>query len=188
MPDVATGDRMAMLCLNCARRVVSPRSVSKYAGLTGHLRFRSAFTDQVKLTFARIDGLIGSNLPIEAYRSEEWWNNTARTARAKAWLDAGWEVLEVNLKEGFVVFKKNRQLPVRKIRRKSSKESISKPFTPVRVHPYGRKAPSKTKVSRLYARIKNIERQRNPSYGINRGFKPKSQHEKKLFWSDDRPR
>ena len=59
-PDVATGDPMAMLCLHCARRVVSPRTVSKYAGLESHLKFRAAFTDTVKLKFARIDGLIGS--------------------------------------------------------------------------------------------------------------------------------
>ena len=67
-PDVATGDPIAMLCLHCARRVVSPQTVSKYAGLEGHLKFRSAFTDIVKLTFARIDGLIGANLPMAAYR------------------------------------------------------------------------------------------------------------------------
>lgn len=188
VPDVATGDRMAMLCLNCARRVVSPRSVSKYAGLTGHLRFRSAFTDQVRLTFAKIDGLIGSNLPMEAYRSENWWNNAPGTARAKVWLEAGWEVQEVNLREGYVVFKKNRKLPIKKTRRKRAKESITKPFTPVPVHPYGPKVPSKTKVSRLYARIKNIERQRNPSLRLNHSFIPKPQREKKMFWSDERPK
>jgi hypothetical protein len=188
VPDVATSDRMAMLCLNCAKRIVSPRSISKYAGLTGHLRFRSAFTDQVKLTFARIDGLIGSNLPREAYRNEQWWNKAGKTARAKAWLDAGWEVQEVNLKEGYVVFKKNRKIVVKKTRRKRSKESISKPFTPVPVHPYGPKVPSKTKVSKLYARIKNLECQRNPSSRIGRSFTPKPQNEKKMFWSDERSR
>ena len=66
VPDVATGDPNAMLCLHCARRVVSPRSVSKYDGLENHLKFRAAFTGLVKLSFARIDGLIGSNLPMNA--------------------------------------------------------------------------------------------------------------------------
>jgi hypothetical protein len=50
-PDVATGDPTAMLCLHCYRRVVSPRIVSKWAGLESHLKFRAAFTDNVKLTF-----------------------------------------------------------------------------------------------------------------------------------------
>ena len=59
--DVA-GDPNAMLCLHCARRVVLPRSVSKYEGLESHLKFRS-ISLRVKLSFARIDGLIGSILP-----------------------------------------------------------------------------------------------------------------------------
>ena len=99
-PDVATGDPNMMLCLHCARRVVSPRTVSKYAGLEGHLKFRAAFTNLVKLSFARIDGLIGSNLPMDAYKDLAWWSNTSSSIHAKAWLNAGWEVQEVNLKEG----------------------------------------------------------------------------------------
>ncbi len=189
VPDVATGDPTAMLCLNCARRVVSPRFVSKYDGLTKHLKFRAAFTDIVKLSFARIDGLIGTNLPIEAFRSEAWWSNAASCAHSKGWLDAGWEVQEVNLAEGWVVFKKVRELPCKRGRgrRKTSLE-INKPFTPVPVHPLKPRAPSKTKVSRLYARILNLERQRNTSYGKSRGFKPRSRHEKRLFGSDEKPK
>ena len=187
VPDVATGDPMAMLCLNCARRVVSPRVASKYEGLTKHLKFRAAFTSVVKLGFARIDGLIGTNLPMEAYRSETWWSNAASSVHSKGWLDAGWEVQEVNLKEGFVVFKKVRELPrVRGRKRKSSME-ITKPFTPVPVHPVKSKVPSKTKASKLYARILNLERQRNAGYRGGRGFKPKSRYERRLFGSEDKP-
>ena len=115
VPDVATGDPNAMLCLHCARRVVSPRSVSKYDGLESHLKFRAAFTGLVKLSFARIDGLIGSNLPISAFRDEAWWSNSSSSAHAKAWLNAGWEVQEVNLKEGYVIFKKVRDVPVQEV-------------------------------------------------------------------------
>src|SRR4030066_373509 len=57
VPDVATGDTYALLCLHCARRVVSPRVISKYDGLARHLKFRASFTSMVKLSFARIDGL-----------------------------------------------------------------------------------------------------------------------------------
>jgi hypothetical protein len=185
VPDVATGDPTAMLCLHCARRVVSPRSASKYGGLTGHLKFRGAFTQLVKLSFARMDGLIGSNLPMSAYRDEAWWSNSPSSTHARAWLDAGWEVQEVNLKEGFVVFKKVRELPFKRGRR--AKSRIDKPFTPVPVRESKRQPPSKTKVSRLYARIKNLERQRTSGYGHIRGFKPKSQHEKKLFKPDEKP-
>jgi hypothetical protein len=184
VPDVSTGDPTAMLCLNCARRVVSPRSRPKYSGLTGHLKFRGAFTRVVKLSFARIDGLIGSNLPMSAYRTEAWWSNSPSSAHAQAWLDAGWEVQEVNLKEGYVIFKKVRNVPLKKGKR--AKNRIDKPFKPVPVRAK-RKPPSKTKVSKLYARIKNLERQRAAERSHIRGFKPKSQHEKKLFKPDEKP-
>jgi hypothetical protein len=184
-PDVATGDPTAMLCLHCARRIVSPRSVSKYAGLASHLKFRAAFTDTVKLTFARIDGLIGSNLPMAAYRDPAWWSNAAKTVHAKAWLDAGWETQEINQKEGYVVFKKVRSLPRKRTKRKT--QEITQPFTPVPVRPLKSKVPSKTKVSKLYARIKNLERQRNAAPQPIRGFKPRSQYQKRLFKSNEKP-
>lgn len=183
VPDVSTGDPTEMLCLNCARRVVSPRSRSKYGGLTGHLKFRGSFTSVVKLSFARIDGLIGSNLPMSAYRSEMWWNNSASSAHAKAWLDAGWEVQEVNLKEGYVLLKKVREVPFKK----RTKNKIDKPFKPVSVRSAKRRIPSKTKVSQLYARIKNLERQRAEGRNI-RGLKPKRRHGKKLFKPDEKPK
>lgn len=182
--DVATGDPTRLLCLNCARRVVSPRQRSKYGGLTNHLKFRGAFTKIAQLSFARIDGLIGSNLPMSAYRNEAWWRNSPSTARAKAWLVAGWEVQEVNLKEGYVVFKKVRNVP---FKRKTRTSKITKPFTPVRVRSSKPKVPSKTKVSKLYARIKNLERQR-AERGYVKGLKHRSHHEKKLFKPDEKPR
>lgn len=184
-PDVATGDPNAMLCLHCARRVVSPRTVSKWAGLESHLKFRAAFTDTVKLTFARIDGLIGSNLPMDAYRDSAWWSNASSSVHTKAWLDVGWEVQEVNFKEGFVVFKKVRSVAFKKSKQK--KLEITQPFTPVPVHRPRSKIPSKTKASKLYARIKNLERQRAMPRQPIRGFKPKSQYQKRLFKSNKKP-
>jgi hypothetical protein len=174
VPDVATGDPNAMLCLHCARRIVSPRSASKYEGLERHLKFRAAFASVVKLSFARIDGLIGTNLPMNAYRDAAWWSNMSSSAHAKAWLDAGWEVQEVNLKEGYTVFKKVLNVPLKKTRRR--KLEINKPFTPVPVHMPRSKVPSKTKVSKLYARIKNLERQRAEAHRQIRGFKARTRH------------
>jgi hypothetical protein len=188
VPDVATGDIQAMLCLHCARRVVSPRIVSKYDGLTRHLKFRASFTNVVKLGLARMDGLIGSNLPMEAYRDESWWSNSSSTAHAKGWLDAGWEVQEVNLKEAVVTFKKVRELPRVRGRGRKRTNEISKPFTPVPVRPLKSNVPSKTKASKLYARILNLERQRNAARGYVKGLKPRSQHEKRLFKPNEKPR
>lgn len=191
VPDVTTGDTSKMLCLNCARRTVSPKATSKYEGLTKHLKFRAAFTSTVKLAFARIDGLIGANLPMEAYRNESWWSNSTSSAHSKGWLDAGWEVQEVNLKEGWVCFRKVRDQTVQnrgKQRKRKVNSEITRPFTPVPAHPIKPKAPSKTKVSKLYARILNLERQRNTVYRQNRSFKGgRSPHEKRLFGSTEKP-
>jgi hypothetical protein len=187
VPDVATGDPTKLLCLNCARRVVSPRVASRYAGVTKHLKFRASFTSQVKLTFARIDGLIGTNLPMAAYRSQTWWSNSPSVTHARGWLDAGWEVQQVNLKEGFAVFKKIRTLPQVRGRRKKAANEITQPFTPVSSRPLKRNIPSKTKASKLYARILNMERKRNIRYQGTRGFKPRSPYEKRLFGSDKKP-
>jgi hypothetical protein len=174
VPDVATGDPNAMLCLHCARRVVAPVSKGKYDGLESHLKFRAAFTSIVKLSFARIDGLIGSCLPTNAFRDMTWWSNSSSSAHAKAWLNAGWEVQELSLKEGYVVFKKVRNVTVKKGGRR--KLEINTPFTPVPVHRPRSKIPSKTKVAKLYARIKNMERNREEERRQIRGFKGRPRH------------
>jgi hypothetical protein len=164
--------------------LVSPRVVSKYDGLKKHLIFRGAFTHMVKLSFARIDGLIGSNLPISAFREEKWWSNSPGSAHSNGWLDAGWEVQEVNLKEGYVVLKKVREIHLK--RGKRVKKETPTQFTPVPVRFSKPRIPSKTRVSKLYARIKNLERQRASNSRI-RGFKPRPQHEKRLFKPNEKP-
>jgi hypothetical protein len=188
VPDVSTGDFTRMLCLNCARRSVSPKSSSKYGALSKHLKFRSAFTDTVRLPFSKIDGIISDNLPMSAYKTESWWGNTPTNVHAKAWLDAGWNVQEVNLKEGYVVFKKVKEIKARRFMRKASRSEIKKPFTPVRVRISESRKPSKTKVAKLYARLKNIERNRTYATKHPRGFKPKPAFEKKLFKSEEKPK
>ncbi len=187
VPDVSTGDTHKMLCLNCARKVVSPKLTGKYDGLKAHLKFRAAFTDAVKLSFAQIDGIIGDNLPMSAYRDEKWWSNSPNTTHAKAWLDAGWKVQEANLKNGYVVFQKVKALEIKNKGKRQHKTQSVKPFTPVPVKLPKSKVPSKTKISKLYARIKNIERQRTAMPKYPGSFKPKLTHEKKLFKPEKKP-
>jgi hypothetical protein len=186
VPDVSTGDTMRMLCLHCARKIVSPKPTTKYGELTRYLKFRGDFTDTVKLSFTKIDGIIGDNLPMSAYKTEQWWNNSPSSPHARAWLDAGWNVQEVNLKEAYAVFKKVKELPPRR-GRKISRSEIKKPFTPVRVRAPKRKTLSKTKVSKLYARIKNLERQRASVPRYVGSFKSKPMHEKRLYRSEEKP-
>ncbi len=188
VPEVSTGDPTRMFCLNCARRIVSPRSYGKYDGLRRHLRFRSAFTDMVKLSFAKLDGIIGDNLPMSAFRDEKWWSNSPISVHAKAWLDAGWEIEEVNLKEGYVVFRKVKKVTVRGAGRRRSTEKISKPFTPAPYRFPKRKKISKTKAAMMYARIKNLERKRSSIKKLRGSFKPKPAYERKLYKPDEKPK
>jgi len=186
VPDIATGDPTRMLCLNCVRKIVSPKPTSKYGGLTGYLKFRASFTNFVKLSFAEIDGVIGDNLPMGAYRDEEWWSNLPNSAHAKAWLNAGWEVQEVNLKKGYAIFQKVRSLQTKNTRKKAP-SSLKKPFTPVPVRLPKTRKPSKTKVAKLYARLKNLERKRTSIAKYHGSLKPKPTHEKKLFKPQEKP-
>jgi len=187
IPDVATGDPTKMLCLRCARKIVSPKSAGKYNALASYLRFRAAFTDVVKLSFAKIDGIIGDNLPISAYRDQRWWNKSPDSTHARAWLDAGWKSQEVNLEEGYVVFQKVGRTQTVSRRRKASRSEAKKPFTPVHVRIPRTKKPSKTKVAKLYGRLKNLERKRASMPKYRGSFRSKPKHEKKLFRLEERP-
>ncbi len=72
---------------------------SKYEPLEIHLGQRSGSTARVDLTFNEIEQIIGSSLPMSAYRYREWWSNQADTSRrpqARAWTNAGYRVESVN--------------------------------------------------------------------------------------------
>jgi len=187
VPDVATGDTAKMLCLNCARKIVSPKSMTKYDALTRYLKFRASFTDFVKLSFAQIDGIMGDNLPMSAYRDEKWWKNLPSSSHVKAWLDAGWKMYEVNLKKGYVVFQKVKNLQMKSFRGKTPSSQIKKPFTPAPHRVPKTRKPSKTKVAKLYARLKNIERKRASMPKYRGSFKPKSAQEKRVFKPEEKP-
>jgi hypothetical protein len=188
VPDVSTGDPTKMLCLNCAKRIVSPRPISKYDPLKRYLNFRAAFTNIVKLSFAKIDGIIGDNLPMSAFRNEKWWSNSSSSAHAKAWMNAGWKTQEVNLQEGYVVFQKVKSLQTKSRRKKRSREKTKKPFTPAPYRfPRGRKI-SKTKAAKLYARIKNLEQKRTSMTKYRGSFKPKPAQEKRLYKPEEKPK
>ncbi|MEM3703334.1 MAG: hypothetical protein QXX79_02785 [Candidatus Bathyarchaeia archaeon] len=186
VPEVSTGDTQKMLCLNCARRMVSPKTKTKYGALTSYLKFRAAFTDTVKLSFAQIDGIIGDNLPMNAFRSVSWWENSQNNVHAKAWLEAGWKTSEVNLKEGYVVFQKIKGSLAASFKGKTESK-LEKPFTPPPSRIFRRRKPSKTKISKLYARLKNIERQRSIPQKLRGSFKPKPSHEKRTFKPNEKP-
>lgn len=177
-----------LICLNCARRIVAPRRAgSKYSSLREYLWRRGQFTSLVTLTFSKIEGIIKSDLPFGALRSEEWWNNNEMTSQGYAWTNAGWKVQGIDLKGRTVTFKKLAKEGMTHMPRKKRKaKTAKKPFTPVPVKPRRIRKPSKTRIARAVARAKNVERRRaTTTYKIN--FKPKSAYEKRLYKPEAKP-
>lgn len=103
---------------NRAKRVVIPDAngrpdpaiirrtrVSKYRRLFDHLMAAQGSLP-VTITFAEIDALLQSKLPDSAERDRSWWANTSHGShvQARAWLDAGCVVEDVNFEARHVTF------------------------------------------------------------------------------------
>lgn len=61
---------------------------------------------QLNMPFKQIESIIGSKLETAAYTFKSWWANDRRNPQAIAWLEAGWEVEEVDLQQRGVVLKR----------------------------------------------------------------------------------
>ena len=94
-----------LICLNCARRYVSPKVSSfktKYTSLTLYLTREAKWKRWIKLPFSQIEGIIGNDLPASAYKNPEWWLNK-NSIQTKAWLNIGWSIKELNLEGKTVI-------------------------------------------------------------------------------------
>ncbi len=83
--------------------------MGKYDPLQQYLTSLPDQQEEVALTFARIEEIIGKKLPPDAYNPKgKWWNNTATASRpqAHAWLSAGWKRESVNRQENRVTFRR----------------------------------------------------------------------------------
>jgi hypothetical protein len=77
--------------------------MGKYSALTDYLRTQGR--DEVPMTFAQIERVIGAKLPA-SHRYRAWWsNNSFNSVMTKAWLAAGFESTHVNMKERKLVFR-----------------------------------------------------------------------------------
>jgi hypothetical protein len=165
---------------------VSQDHPDKYKRLQQYLKFRSAFTNTVKISFAKMDGVIGDNLPIQAFRRQEWWSDPT-SPHVKAWQEIGWKIQEVSTDEGYIILKKVRKTKGKVKAGVRSKLKAKKPFKPAPVRIPKKRKPSKTKASKIHARFKNIARSK-ASIKKHRGhFKPKPAFEKKLYKPDEKP-
>lgn len=150
-----------VLCLNCARRMVSPKKLgTKYSPFSRYLLRRVKYSSNVTLDFVKIEGIIGDNLPLGATRTKGWWTNTLHTSQGQAWLNVGWKVQEVDLNKRAVTLARvaGTEDEPRK-RRKRRKKSTHVFELPVKPKP--RRFPSKTKIAKTQARLRNIERKKS---------------------------
>ena len=77
----------------------------KYRYLSSYLK--SSGKDQIRMTFAEIEKLIGFPLSPSARKNRANWANSETQSLACSWLKVGYKTVEVNLEKEYVVFEKN---------------------------------------------------------------------------------
>lgn len=76
---------------------------SKYAPLSDHLR--TLPTGAWQASFAEIEGVLRADLPASARRHPAWWSNGGHS-HSGAWMDAGFEVCELDIPGQTVLFRR----------------------------------------------------------------------------------
>ncbi len=82
-------------------------SIAKYNPLRDFLATYRA--TQIHLAFEQIENIIGSELEKEAYTFKSWWENESSNPQAAAWMEAGWEVADVNLPQRRILLRRTGQ-------------------------------------------------------------------------------
>jgi DNA-directed RNA polymerase subunit RPC12/RpoP len=82
-------------------------SIAKYNPLRDFLASYRA--TQLHLAFEQIESIIGSELETGAYTFKSWWENDRRNSQATAWIEAGWEVVDVSLPQRKVILRRVQQ-------------------------------------------------------------------------------
>ena len=77
-----------------------------YAPLEKYLRDLPVSQEDITLTFESIEEILREPLPAAAREEYPWWDNQKQGIQVEsiAWMDAGWMVEMVNLKEKWVRF------------------------------------------------------------------------------------
>ena len=60
--------------------------------------------DMMTLSFLQIEQLINCSLPTSAWKHRAWWANDRTHSQGRAWMQAGFEVDEVDQRDGRVRF------------------------------------------------------------------------------------
>jgi hypothetical protein len=162
-----------LICLNCARRYVSPKQSGfkgKYTQLTFYLSRKAQWKRWIKLEFSEIEGMIGSDLPASAHKNPEWWTNSS-ASHTQAWHSIGWNVKEVNPKEKKVIFTRSEILKIEKETKPKKKSPlVSLP----EYKPRKKKTPSLTRIAIAQARLENISHKKILNEKLPRKVPPKN--------------
>src|SRR5467141_3361255 len=79
--------------------------MGKYHALGEFLRQQPA--NEVRMSFAQIERVIGAKLPPSAHDHRAWWsNNPSNSVMTKAWLEAGFESEQVDMEGRKLVFRR----------------------------------------------------------------------------------
>lgn len=76
-----------------------------YIRLAAYLADQASDAEEVKLTVAQIEELVGAPLPPGA-RFPSWWRNDRHKMHSRAWLTAGWEVSRVDHAAGGIAWRR----------------------------------------------------------------------------------
>lgn len=186
--------RHVPLCLNCARKLVSPpkssRYGTKYSPLRRYLARRPPSIKCATLTFAEIEKIIEDKLPSSALQHRHWWSNADSSIQARSWLYAGWEVQAVNVNDKTVVFRRIRTTKIRTAtkRKKRSRTSMKKAFQLPSPRAPKRRIPSQTRTAIAIARLRNVERRKSSMRRYRGKFKPQPPLEKRLYKPEAKPK
>ena len=96
--------------------------MSEYEPLKKYLASLPYYKKEEAFSFDELEMLLGRKLPPSAHNHRPWWGNdysSGTHSHAQAWIEAGWKVDAVDIKEKWVRF-------VRAGRRKWIQRSMSK--------------------------------------------------------------
>jgi membrane protein involved in colicin uptake len=121
--------------------------MSKYQGLSDHLAGQKGA--EWRGGFDELEKLLGAPLPKTARSGVAWWANDPAKAQSKAWLGAGWQVMDVDVKAGTVTFLRTEAAKParRKAPAKSAAAKAAAPKAEAKAKPAAPKAAAKPKAA-----------------------------------------
>ena len=75
----------------------------KYMKLKNYLQETGKI--EIRLSFSEIEKILDFPLDASAFQYREFWANCTASPKAYSWLDAGYELISLDLKEKTLVFK-----------------------------------------------------------------------------------